>query len=179
MDWEEYIPKEVYCQISWSSSSENLIVEAITQTSSQSLIIVSSTLLLKVHLRFSPSHKSEIVAVCSLTITYTSQYWTARLEVPTQLSSQNLIFFPSPKSHLYPIFAAVAAHMKPFQNCEHLLSLQFKMLGSLVLYLKSSNCLHSLSLPSLYLLTQDANTQVFKSLKSGIPKPPYSFLMQR
>lgn len=42
----------------------------------------------------------------------------ARLELPNQLSSQNLTFFSSPTFHRYPNFAAFAAHMKPLKNWE-------------------------------------------------------------
>lgn len=46
------------------------------------------------------------------------------------MSSQNLILVPYPTFHLYPILAALAAHITPFQKLEAHVSLQVKMLGS-------------------------------------------------
>src|SRR6185503_8383529 len=101
----------------------------------------------------------------------------ARLEFPSQLSSQNLTFLPSPIFHLKPSLAALAAHINPLKIWEAPASLLLKMFGLQVLYLKSRRVFQSLLSVQLYLFSQDPNRQMFSSLKFGIPSPPNSFGM--
>jgi hypothetical protein len=74
----------------------------------------------------------------------------AKLEEPSQLSSQNLIFLPSPILQLKPNFAALAAHITPLKKEELLVVLEYKILCCAILYLKSRI---SLKLPTITLIS--------------------------
>jgi hypothetical protein len=98
---------------------------------------------------------------------------------PSHWSSQNLTLLSFPTFLLYSILSAWTAHIAPFQKGEELLSLEQKMLGEQVLYLASIICFHNLPSLSWYVWTHEANKHRFKFLRSGIPKPPWSFLSHR
>jgi hypothetical protein len=154
---------EVKLQIRASSSSLKLLVEANWTISCQTLPSLSFTVLLNVHFKLWPSHNSAMVLVFSFTMMSKSQNWIARLEVPSELSSQNYIFFPSPTLHLKPILAAFAAYIKPLKNWEHLASLAQKNIWPISLVLNSIRSFQILPLSYWYLLIQEASRQVFRS----------------
>jgi hypothetical protein len=91
--------------------------------------------------------------------------------VPNQVSSQNLILVPSPTIYLKPNLIELIAHIKPLKNLEAAKELQFKMFGSLVLYLGSMKFFHNFLSPAVYLLSQETSRQMFTSLRQGIPNP--------
>jgi hypothetical protein len=72
--WTEYLPEEPNCHIIASSSSLKLILLAICITSSQSPIVLLSTVLLKANLKWMPFQASLTEHPCSLIIVYISQY---------------------------------------------------------------------------------------------------------
>jgi len=88
----------------------------------------------------------------------------AKLEDPNQLSSQKLTFLPFQIFHLGPILAAEAAHVTPLKNCDTPTVVLQKIFGLSVSYLKLISFFHSLWLSILYLLIQEANDDIFKSL---------------
>jgi hypothetical protein len=111
-----------------------------------------STHLLKVHLREMTSQRSAMIAFCSLTMTYNSQYWIVKLVDPNHISSRNLILTPFSTFHLCPILAILAAHITPYQKLDAPKSLQDRMLGLVVLYLKSIKAFQTFPSSLEYLL---------------------------
>ena len=171
----EKTPLESYIQIILSISSLKFILLAIEHKSSHWSIRFWETDLLKVSLRLTPSHTWLIVAPFSFTMTYRCQNWIARLEVPNQWSSQNLILRPFPTFHWKPKRASLAASKTPFQKKEAPRSGQQKRLGCSVLYLSSTICFQSTLLFKWYLWIHAAKRLKFRVLRSGIPSPPNSF----
>jgi hypothetical protein len=64
MDLDKYNPFISYDQINWSSSSDSLIVLAISTISCHCTIISSEKVLPKSYFKFVPSHGSAMVLIC-------------------------------------------------------------------------------------------------------------------
>jgi hypothetical protein len=136
-EWEEYIPEDWCCHMSSSSSPVSTTDSATLQTSNHISYNLLSTHLLKVHFREVPSHRSVIVLFYSLIVVYNSQYWITKLTEPSHVSSQNFTLTLFPTFHLHPILVILEAHITPCQKLDVPTSLHVKILGLLVLYLKS------------------------------------------
>ena len=143
-----------------------------------SCITVLLTPLLKEIFKSDPSQTSPMLTFFWSAMIYKFQNWVARLQLPNQQSSQNLIDFPSPMFHFTPNWASLQVQRTPFQKGKAPINGQQKMFG-LLLYLWSTIFFQITLSFKWYLLIQEANKQRFILPISGIPQAPCSFLRVR
>ena len=155
----------------WSSNCTN----AILITSSFHLSRFSSTnALLKVILR-GVELKTLATEMCFfLQMLYRDGYWSLRVEFPSHLSSQNLIYVPLWRLKVDRWRKRSLTFIRPNKKCE---SPGFHLTSPIVLFFRyvflRSSCQTPSSLINLY--SHLLSKQTFWVSRFKIPRPPWSF----